>query len=35
MLSGLQDGLRNAVKQLVGGGTVDEAAVKEFVKDLQ
>jgi len=35
MLSGLQGGLRNAVKKLVGGGTVDEAAVKEFVKDLQ
>jgi|TARA_B100001971_G_scaffold70089_1_gene64623 signal recognition particle subunit SRP54 len=35
MLSGLQDGLRNAVKKLVGGGAVDEAAIKEFVKDLQ
>ena len=35
MLSGLQDGLRNAVKKLVGGGIVDEAAVQEFVKDLQ
>ena len=35
MLSSLQDGLRNAVKKLVGGGAVDEAAVKEFVKDLQ
>ncbi|MFC1755497.1 signal recognition particle receptor subunit alpha [Thermoproteota archaeon] len=35
MLSGLQDGLRNAVKKLVGGGIVDEAAVQEFVKSLQ
>lgn len=35
MLSGLQDGLRNAVKKLVGGGIVDEAAVQEFVKGLQ
>ena len=35
MLSSLQDGLRNAVKKLVGGGAVDKAAVKEFVKDLQ
>lgn len=35
MLSGLQDGLRNAVKKLIGAGAIDEAAVKEFVKDLQ
>lgn len=35
MLSGLQDGLRSAVKKLVGGGIVDEAAIKEFVKSLQ
>lgn len=35
MLSGLQDGLRNAVKKLVGGGIVDEEAIKEFVKSLQ
>ncbi len=35
MLSGLQSGLRNAVKRLIGADAVDEAAVKEFVKDLQ
>jgi signal recognition particle subunit SRP54 len=35
MLSGLQDGLRKAVKSLIGSGVVDEAAVKEFARDLQ
>lgn len=35
MLSGLQDGLRKAVKNLLGAGAIDEATVKEFVRDLQ
>lgn len=35
MLSTLQNGLRNAVSKLLGAGAVDEAAIKEFVKDLQ
>jgi len=35
MLDSLRDGLQNAVKKLVGANTVDEAAVKEFVRDLQ
>jgi signal recognition particle subunit SRP54 len=35
MLSGLQDGLRKAVKNLLGAGAVDGATVKEFVRDLQ
>ena len=35
MLDSLRDGLQAAVKRLVGSNTVDEKAVKEFVKDLQ
>ncbi len=35
MLSGLQKGLRNAVNKLIGADSIDEAAVKEFVKNLQ
>ncbi|MCL4435850.1 MAG: signal recognition particle receptor subunit alpha [Thaumarchaeota archaeon] len=35
MLSGLQDGLRKTVKNLLGAGAIDEATVKEFVRDLQ
>jgi signal recognition particle subunit SRP54 len=35
MLDSLRDGLQNAVKKLVGVNTVDEKAVKEFVRDLQ
>ncbi|TMP96946.1 MAG: hypothetical protein E6K99_09520, partial [Thaumarchaeota archaeon] len=35
MLDSLKDGLQNAVKRLLGASTVDEQAVKEFVRDLQ
>ncbi len=35
MLDSLRDGLQAAVKRLVGSNTVDEEAVKEFVRDLQ
>ncbi|HZW85526.1 MAG TPA: signal recognition particle receptor subunit alpha [Nitrososphaerales archaeon] len=35
MLDSLRDGLQAAVKKLVGANTVDEKAVKEFVRDLQ
>jgi signal recognition particle subunit SRP54 len=35
MLDSLRTGLQAAVKKLVGSNTVDEKAVKEFVKDLQ
>ncbi len=35
MLDSLRDGLQAAVKKLVGSSTVDEKAVKEFVRDLQ
>ena len=35
MLDSLRDGLQAAVKKLVGSNTVDEKAVKEFVRDLQ
>jgi signal recognition particle subunit SRP54 len=35
MLDSLRDGLQAAVKKLVGSTTVDERAVKEFVRDLQ
>src|SRR5207244_8606100 len=35
MLESLRDGLQNAVKKLLGASTVDEQAVKEFVRDLQ
>ena len=35
MLDSLRDGLQSAIKKLVGSSTVDEVAVKEFVRDLQ
>jgi signal recognition particle subunit SRP54 len=35
MLDSLREGLQAAVKKLVGANTVDEKAVKEFVRDLQ
>jgi len=35
MLESLRDGLQNAVKRLLGAPTIDEQAVKEFVRDLQ
>src|SRR5207245_10819705 len=35
MLDSLKDGLQNAVKRLLGASTVDEQAVKEFVRHLQ
>ena len=35
MLDSLRDGLQNSDKRLVGVNTVDEKAVKEFVRDLQ
>ncbi len=35
MLDSLRDGLQNAIKKLVGSNTVDEAVIKEFVRDLQ
>jgi signal recognition particle subunit SRP54 len=35
MLDSLREGLQAAVKKLVGSTTVDEKAVKEFVRDLQ
>ena len=35
MLDSLRDGLRNAVQKLLKSGVVDEAAIKEFVRDLQ
>jgi len=35
MLDSLKEGLQSAVKKLVGANTVDEKAVKEFVRDLQ
>ena len=35
MLEKLKEGLRAAIKKLIGATTVDEAAVKEFVRDLQ
>jgi signal recognition particle subunit SRP54 len=35
MLDSLREGLQSAVKKLVGANTVDEKAVKEFVRDLQ
>ncbi|MDA4125460.1 MAG: signal recognition particle receptor subunit alpha [Thaumarchaeota archaeon] len=35
MFDSLRSGLQAAVKKLVGANTVDEKAVKEFVKDLQ
>jgi signal recognition particle subunit SRP54 len=35
MLDSLKEGLQAAVRKLVGSSTVDEKAVKEFVRDLQ
>src|SRR5580658_7040557 len=35
MLDSLTNGLRNAVKKLLSSSVVDEAAIKEFVRDLQ
>jgi signal recognition particle subunit SRP54 len=35
MLDSLREGLQAAIKKLVGSTTVDEKAVKEFVRDLQ
>jgi signal recognition particle subunit SRP54 len=35
MLESLRDGLRNAVQKLLKSGVVDEAAIKEFTRDLQ
>lgn len=35
MLDSLKEGLQNAVAKLVRGNVVDEAAIKEFVRDLQ
>jgi signal recognition particle subunit SRP54 len=35
MLDSLKDGLQNAIAKLVRGNVVDEAAIKEFVRDLQ
>src|SRR3989454_3432525 len=35
MLDSLRDGLETAVKRRLGASTVDEQAVKEFVRDLQ
>lgn len=35
MLDSLRSGLQAAVKKLVGANTIDEKAVKEFVRDLQ
>lgn len=35
MLEKLKEGLQAAVRKLIGATTVDEAAVKEFVRDLQ
>src|SRR5437867_10942067 len=35
MLDSLKEGLQNAISKLLRGSTVDEQAVKEFVRDLQ
>ena len=35
VLDSLRSGLQNAVKKLLGNDIVDEAAIKEFVRDLQ
>jgi len=35
MLDSLREGLQNAVAKLVRGNVVDEAAIKEFIRDLQ
>jgi signal recognition particle subunit SRP54 len=35
LLDSLRSGLQNAVKKLLGNDIIDEAAIKEFVRDLQ
>jgi signal recognition particle subunit SRP54 len=35
MLDSLRSGLQNAVRKLLGSSVIDEAAIKEFVRDLQ
>ena len=35
MLEGLKEGLQGAIRRLIGAPSVDERAVKEFVRDLQ
>jgi signal recognition particle subunit SRP54 len=35
LLDSLRSGLQNAVKKLLGADIVDEATIKEFVRDLQ
>ncbi len=35
MLDSLRSGLQGAIKKLLGSSVVDEAAIKEFVRDLQ
>lgn len=35
MLDSLRNGLQGAIKKLLGSSVVDEAAIKEFVRDLQ
>ena len=35
MLDSLRSGLQGAIKKLLGASVVDEAAIKEFVRDLQ
>jgi len=35
VLESLRNGLQGAVKKLLGAGVIDEAAIKEFVRDLQ
>ncbi len=35
MLESLRNGLQGAIKKLLGSSVVDEAAIKEFVRDLQ
>ena len=35
MLDSLRSGLQAAVKRLIGNAVIDEAAIKEFVRDLQ
>ena len=35
MLDSLRSGLQSAIKKLLGNSVIDEAAIKEFVRDLQ
>ncbi len=35
MLDSLREGLQGALAKLIRGNVVDEAAIKEFVRDLQ